>query len=133
MPRVSERAQALQDIDHAIECLAYTYALKEPSSESDLGSESDTDPEVEDSKDLLMRESIASQRYLFRGTSAGRHGHDLDVFDAYIYQYPETAFLAFSTMFCCCPVGSLKIGVGAVMNQQALSCCSFCCQTIVRL
>ena len=42
MPRVSERAQALQDIDHSIECLAYTYALKEPSSESDLDSESDT-------------------------------------------------------------------------------------------
>jgi len=33
MPRVSARAQALQDIDHAIECLAYTYALKEPSSD----------------------------------------------------------------------------------------------------
>jgi len=42
MPRVSERAQALQDIDHAIECLAYAYAPKEPSSESDLDSESDT-------------------------------------------------------------------------------------------
>jgi len=100
MPRVSERAQALQDINHAIKCLECTYALKEPSSESGLDSESDTgdtDPEVEDIKDLLvMRESITSQRYLFRGTSAGRHGHDLDVLDAYIYQYPEAAFLAFS-------------------------------------
>jgi len=84
MPRTSQRARALQDIDTAIECLVYADVLAVSSSEDE------EDEDVEDTEIfgdieslLVVRASIARQRYyLPRNTSAGRH--HVDVREAYI-------------------------------------------------
>ncbi|RPB29807.1 hypothetical protein L211DRAFT_832507 [Terfezia boudieri ATCC MYA-4762] len=46
---------------------------------------------------LIMREVIAFVRYLLsRNTIAGRH--DIDLLEAYIHDYPNTAFLSLFRM-----------------------------------
>ena len=81
MPRVSERRQALQAIETALELTAWVCALASSSEEDDL-------------EDLLTAsEVIQSTRYLSlsRGESAGRHGDHASL-DGYIYKYPDDAF-----------------------------------------
>jgi len=64
MPRTSQRARTLQDIDTAIECLVYADVLAVSSSEDE------EDEDVEDTEIfgdieslLAVRASIARQRY----------------------------------------------------------------------
>jgi len=91
MPRTSERTQALQDIDAAIEVAAYAYLL---------GSDEVEEEEVEELEEieehiqdlLAVRDIIATPQYLSRDVGAGRH--EIDILEAYIYQYPGGAFLA---------------------------------------
>ncbi|KAF8447048.1 hypothetical protein BGX38DRAFT_1142992 [Terfezia claveryi] len=94
MPRISERAQTLQDVDAAVEIAACTYLLA-----SDEVEEEEIEEEIEEEHiyDLLaVQEIIGTQRYLSHDTSAGRP--DIDVLEAYIHEYPETAFLALFRM-----------------------------------
>ena len=89
MPRTSERAQALEDIDAAIEHAVYAYALASSSDEED--------DSMEDLEYLpVVQEVIASNRYLSRNTSASRH--ESDVLEDYIRNHPENAFLALFRM-----------------------------------
>ena len=88
MPRISERSQALQDINAALETAACEYAL------SPLMDEPEGTPIKGYIQDLiLMHDMISSTRYLFKGPkgSAGRHaGNSLE---AYIHEYPDSSFL----------------------------------------
>ena len=86
MPRVSEKAQALQGIQEAIEITAWAYLLA-----SSFEEEDDVEEDLEDLLDI--REVIASQRYISCGVhgSAGHHGDDS--LEAYIRVYSEEAFL----------------------------------------
>ncbi|RPB28319.1 hypothetical protein L211DRAFT_375731 [Terfezia boudieri ATCC MYA-4762] len=79
----------LKDIDAAIETAACSYLLA-----SDEAEEEDIEEQIEDEhiQDLLAVQEIIAAPNLSHDTSAGRH--DIDVLDAYIYEYPETAFLA---------------------------------------
>jgi len=53
--------------------------------------------EEEHIQDLLaVRDIIATHRYLSH--DVGAHRHEIDILEAYIYQYPETAFLALFRM-----------------------------------
>ena len=84
MPRVSERSQALQAIETAMEVTAWVLAVASSSEEED--------ELEEDLEDLLTaHEVITSTRYLSRGDSAGRHGDHASL-DGYIYEYPDDAF-----------------------------------------
>jgi len=99
MPRTSQRARALQDIDTAIECLVYADVLAVSTSEDEEDEADVEDTEIfGDIESLLVvRASIARQHYyLPRNTSARRH--HVDVLEAYIQEYPETAFLALFRM-----------------------------------
>jgi len=96
MPRTSERAQALEDFDAAIEVAAYAYLLGSDEVEEEEVEELE-EIEAEHIQDLLaVRDIIATHRYLSRDVGAGRH--EIDILEAYIYQYPETAFLALFRM-----------------------------------
>jgi len=96
MPRTSQRARALQDIDTAIECLIYADVLPVSSSEDEEGEGVEDIESFGDIESLLViRASIARQRYFLpRNTSAGRQN-----VEAYIQQYPQTAFLALFRMY----------------------------------
>ena len=84
MPRVSERSQALQAIETAIEVTAWVSALASSSSEED--------ELEEDLEDLLTAsEVIKSTLYQSRGESAGRH-RDHASLDGYIYECPDDVF-----------------------------------------
>lgn len=81
MPRLAERHQALQALDHAIESGIFVYLIESLSSKGDL----------EDIEELLIiQESIASLWSLSRAESAGRY--DGDSLEAYIDTYNESAF-----------------------------------------
>ncbi|RPB21775.1 hypothetical protein L211DRAFT_417526 [Terfezia boudieri ATCC MYA-4762] len=87
----AEKAEILQDIHATVETTACSYllALDEVEEEEEI--------EEEHIQDLLaVQEIIAAHRYLSRDTSAGRP--DIDILNAYIYEYPETAFLALFRM-----------------------------------
>jgi len=60
MPRMSGRAQVLQDIDTEVEAIAYAYAL---------ASSSEEEEEYE--------EDLEDLRYLLPRSSAGKHPRDL--------------------------------------------------------
>ncbi|KAF8430308.1 hypothetical protein EV426DRAFT_13256 [Tirmania nivea] len=86
MPQTSEKAQILEDIDTAVETTVCFYLL---------ASDEEEEEEIKEDhiQDLLaVREIIAIHWYLSYDTSADRH--DIDILDVYIYEYPETAFLA---------------------------------------
>jgi len=88
MPRRSERAQVLKDIDAAIEIAACSYLF-------------DDVEEKEEEKEHIqslcaVQEVIAAHGYLSRDTNAGRH--EIDTLEAYIREYPESAFLALFSM-----------------------------------
>jgi len=90
MPRTSQRARALQDIGIAIECLICADVLAVLSSDDEDVEDIERFGDIESL--LVVRASIARQRYYIpQNTSAGRH--NVDVLEAYIQQYPETAFL----------------------------------------
>ena len=73
MPRTSERAQALEDFDAAIEVAAYAYLLGSDEVEEEEVEELE-EIEAEHIQDLLaVRDIIATHRYLSRDFSAGRH------------------------------------------------------------
>jgi len=84
MPRTSQRARALQDIDTAIECLICTDVLAASSSKDDVDEDGKDIESFGDIESLLVaRASIARQHYyLPQNTSAGRH--NVDVLEAYI-------------------------------------------------
>ena len=84
MPRTTDRAQVLHEINIAIEDTACACVLASEKEEEEENSQ------WEDLEDLVaMQDQITSHRYLpLRDTSAGRL--DSDVFEAYIYEYPET-------------------------------------------
>ncbi|KAF8425244.1 hypothetical protein EV426DRAFT_708869 [Tirmania nivea] len=84
MPRTSENAQILEDIDAAIEMTACFYLLASDEEEEEIAED-----HIQDL--LAIREIIAAHRYLSHDTSTSRY--DIDILDAYIYEYPETAFL----------------------------------------
>ena len=93
MPRISERARFLESIEDAIETAICSDLLASKDEENEIEKEEDE----EDVEDLLeLYEMVSSHRYLSRDTSASRH--DIDILEAYIYQYPETAFLALFRM-----------------------------------
>jgi len=98
MPRKSQRASALQDIGTAIECLIYADILAVSSSEDKEDEDVEDIESFGDIESLLaVRASIARQcYYLPQHTSAGRH--NVDILEAYIQQYPETAFFALFRM-----------------------------------
>ena len=81
MPRPSERGQALEALDDAIESGIFVYLIELSSSEDEL----ETIEEL-----LIIRESITALRSLSNVESAGRHsGNSLKV---YIYQYNDSTF-----------------------------------------
>lgn len=84
MPQISEKAQALADIETAPESAACTYLLASSDEEDEAAS---------DIEDLLMiQEIVDSHRYLSsRGKRAGRHGNH-DSLEGYICEYPESSF-----------------------------------------
>ena len=86
MPRISERSQALQDIDAALETAAYEYVLSPLTDENTA-----IKGYIQDL--LLMHDTISSTRYLFKGpkSSAGRYAGDS--LEGYIYEYPDMSFL----------------------------------------
>jgi len=89
----------LQDIDTAIECLIYADVLAVSSSDDEEDEDVEDTEIFGDTESLLVvRASIARQRYYPpQNTSAGRH--HVDVLEAYIQQkYPETAFFALFRM-----------------------------------
>ncbi|RPB25364.1 hypothetical protein L211DRAFT_836696 [Terfezia boudieri ATCC MYA-4762] len=91
MPRTTEKAQALYLIETEAENTVYADALASSSED-----ENDYEEDLEDL--LTLREVIASDRYLLsRNTSAGRH--DIDLLEAYIQDYPNTAFLSLFRMY----------------------------------
>jgi len=81
MPRTSERAHVLEDIDAVIEIAACSHLLV-----SDEGGGIDVEEEGEEhTQDLLeVQEVIVAHRYLSRDTSAGRH--EIDVLEPYIHE-----------------------------------------------
>jgi len=88
---MSEKAQVLRDIDTAIEVAAHAYLLASDKVEEEEMEELE-EIEEEHIQDLLtVQDTIAIHRYLIHDVGAGRH--EIDVFKAYIYQYPKTAFL----------------------------------------
>ena len=91
MPRISERSQALQDIDAALEIAACEYALSPLMDESTPDESTPIQGYIQDL--ILMHDIISSTRYLFKGLkgSAGRHAGDS--LEAYIHEYPDTSFL----------------------------------------
>jgi len=96
MPQTSERAQALEDIDATIKVAAYTYLLGSDEVEEEEVEEFKKS-EVEHMQDLLViRDVIADHRYLSHDASADRY--EIDILEAYIYQYPETAFVVLFRM-----------------------------------
>ena len=91
MPRIFERAHVLESIQDTIETSVCSYLL---ASESE---EEEAEEQEEDIEDLLEgHEIVTSHRYLTRDTSAGRL--DIDILEACIREYPETAFLALFRM-----------------------------------
>jgi len=83
MPRMSGRAQVLQDTDPEVEveAIAYAYALASSSEEEE--------EYEEDLEDLLnVWEAIISNRYLLPCSSAGKH--DTNILEIYIQNYPDT-------------------------------------------
>ena len=91
MPRRSERLEAIDDIDNAIESATWSLVLL-PLEEEDKVLEAYI-------RDLeLIKDMICSYRYLSRGPSgsAGRHGSNS--LEAYIYKYRESAFLTLFRM-----------------------------------
>jgi len=60
---------------------------------------------------IAVQEVIVAHRSLPRDTSAGRH--DIDVLEAYIHEYPETAFLALFSDAC---------GINARNTESHLRC-----------
>ena len=70
MPRTTERAQALLEIDTEIEGTAYAYVFAFSSGEED-----DSEEDLGDLFD--MRDHISSHRYLSRDASAGRLNSDV--------------------------------------------------------
>ena len=90
MPRISERARALENIEDAIKSAVCTYLLVSDEEEEEEKKE-------EDIKDLFdAHDMIISHRYLSHDMSAGRHAN-IDILESYIHEYPETVFLA---LFC---------------------------------
>ncbi|RPB19968.1 hypothetical protein L211DRAFT_895539 [Terfezia boudieri ATCC MYA-4762] len=91
MPRTTEKAQALYQIETEAENTLYADALASSSED-----ENDYEEDLEDL--LTLREVIASDQYLLsRNTSAG--WHDIDLLEAYIQDYPNTAFLSLFRMY----------------------------------
>ncbi|RPB18390.1 hypothetical protein L211DRAFT_854165 [Terfezia boudieri ATCC MYA-4762] len=91
MPQTTETAQALYQIEIEAENTICAYALASESED-----ENDYEEDLEDL--LTLREVIASDRYLLsRNTGAGRR-HDIDLLEAYIQDYPNTAFLSLFRM-----------------------------------
>jgi len=86
MPRTSEEAHALEDIEASLETAACAYILA-----SDSEEEEELEDDIEDL--LLVQEIIASH---LPDASAGKH--DIDILEAAIREYPETAFLALFRM-----------------------------------
>ena len=86
MPRISEKSEALQAVSTSIESTIFICPIESSSEE-----EEDLE---DDSEDLaIIYDVITSQRYLAsRDCIAGRHADDS--LEAYIRQYPKTAFLA---------------------------------------
>ena len=81
----------LESIEDAIETAVCSYLLVSE------GEEEAEEQNREDIEDLLqVHEIVASHRYLSHDTSAGRQ--DIDILEAYIREYPETAFLALFRM-----------------------------------
>ena len=81
MPRPSEKCQALEALDDAIESAIFVYLVESSSSEDEL----------EDIEELIIiRESLASQRCLPTDTSAGLHGEDS--LEAYIHHFDDSTF-----------------------------------------
>ena len=91
----ASKAQALEGVDVAIEVAAYAYLL---ASDGVGDGEIEELEEIEEHiQDLLaVRDIIATHWYLSHDVGAGRH--EIDILEAYIYQYPETAFLALFRM-----------------------------------
>jgi len=98
MPRMSERAHALAGIDTAIETAVCNYLLASDEEDSEQENEIEQAGEEGDHlQDLItIQDVIASQRYLSRAGSAGKH--DIDILEAIIHRYSETAFLALFRM-----------------------------------
>ena len=88
MPRISERSQALQDINAALEIEACEYALSplmdEPEGTSIKGYIQDL---------ILMHDMISSTRYLFKGPKCSGGRHAGDSLEAYIHEYSDTSLL----------------------------------------
>ena len=95
MPRTTERGQALQAIESALESTVLVY-LMESSCEEDDFPVHEFEENIGDH--LAIQEAIASSRYLYRGDSAGRHASHSDSLEEYIQHYPEAAFLALFRM-----------------------------------
>ena len=93
MPRISERLQALKDIEEAVESAVDTLVIS-PLVQSNRA--------IEDRISMLfaLHDGISSHRYLSpRGISAGRHaGNPLE---AYIHEYSDTGFRALFRMLSC--------------------------------
>ena len=92
MPRISERLQALKDLEEAIESAAVTLVLS-PLTQSNR--------DIEDwiSNLFALHDGISSHRYLSpRGISAGRHGLGGNSLEAYIHEYSDTGFRALFRM-----------------------------------
>ncbi|KAF8415423.1 hypothetical protein EV426DRAFT_579075 [Tirmania nivea] len=91
MPRTLERAQVLHDIDAVLVAAASSYLLASDEVEDQM--EGDKMEEESDVEDILeVQDIIAAYRYISRDASTRRY--EINVLDAYIHEYPETAFLA---------------------------------------
>jgi len=127
MPRTSDRAHILEDIDAAIEIAACSYLLvSDEVGEIEVEEEEEEEEHIQDL--LEVQEVIVAHHYLSRDTSAGRH--DIDVFEAYIYEYPETAFLAFLELFRM----HRTCGIWHICGVRIHGICGICgiCGTVMR-
>ena len=94
MPRTSKRAHALNALEDAIELVTYAYLLASDDEDNDNEQQ---DEDEEDIEELLeIHEMIVSHRYLSHNTNAGRIS--FDILEAYIHEYPDSAFLALFRM-----------------------------------